>query len=87
MKLVGQILGALTFHGVMSLVLAGIGMFFWNVGVNGITGAENTITYLTSWAIMVGVYLIMLVINFFHTKHLNAKAQREMMKLFEQLKK
>jgi mannose/fructose/N-acetylgalactosamine-specific phosphotransferase system component IID len=83
-RLIGQVLGALTFHTVMTVVLGGIGQFIYNFGFS-VLGGGQPIEYLTSWAIMVGIYLVGLVANFFHNKHLNAKAQLEMMKVMEMM--
>jgi protein-S-isoprenylcysteine O-methyltransferase Ste14 len=77
-EIIGQIFAGLTIHAIVTAVLALLGLFVWNVGFAPLTGSAE-LTYMSSWAIMTGIYVVGLVFNFFYTKWLNVKLQKEVM--------
>jgi hypothetical protein len=63
-----QLIGALIIHAITVAILGLIGIFFWNVGICGISDTINPISFLTSTAIMTGIYVVNMFVSAWHKK-------------------
>jgi hypothetical protein len=83
MKLISQTILAFFSHIIIVAILGLIGMFVWNVGIVGIAPSFRTITFLTSSAIMLGIYTLNLFANIWLNKIRAYKKEKELLeKLF-----
>lgn len=77
-----KLIGALIIHAITVVVLGLIGIFFWNVGICGISDNINPISFSTSTAIMAGIYVLNMFISVWIKKVNKYKAEKQAFEKF-----
>jgi hypothetical protein len=77
-KLIGQVLGGIFAHVLIVGVLGGIGMFVWNTGACGLIPTLAPIEYKTSFAIMLGIYIVNMFCKIWFNRFMAKKHEKMM---------
>jgi hypothetical protein len=78
MNVAKELIGGLFLHAIIVSFLGLIGFFVWNSGVVGLVHNLPTISYQTSTAIMLGVYIINMFVKIQVNRVLAVRQQKYM---------